>query len=181
MYLGKCVAVFAVLLLTGCATAYQSDSLTGGWRVKAVEGDVYRVYFGGNGFSSPETVQTYWLYRSAQLALDKGYTGFEVLSDLNFVIGSPRRRVEDARFGVQMVANVYVPMMMGGVAKPIIRGDIRLLRGTIQEAPPKVFDAQRLKDKLDPYVNGAKCGRGNICEHVHKYLFPEGKFDPPKA
>lgn len=61
---------------------------------------------------------------------------------------------------------------------PEIVADIRLLRAPISEARPKVFDATKLQKALDPYVNSEeKCSSGNVCEHVHKYLHPEGTFD----
>jgi hypothetical protein len=44
------------------------------------------VRFDGNGYTTRETVQTYWLYKCAQLALEQGFTGFEILSDIRFVM-----------------------------------------------------------------------------------------------
>jgi hypothetical protein len=47
------------------------------------------VSFQGNGLTSQESVQTYWLYRCAGLALEKGFAGFEILSDMHFVMRRP--------------------------------------------------------------------------------------------
>jgi len=88
-------ALFAVgtLLLASCATPYSPTGLLGGFSVKELREDVYRVTFAGNGYTTNETAQAYWLYQCAELTLDKGYYGFEILSDMRFVM---RRAPDDA-------------------------------------------------------------------------------------
>jgi len=55
-----------------------------------------------------------------------------------------------------------------------------LLKTPFETAPPKIFDAALLKAALDVYVRGTKCETnsrgGNVCPHVHDYLFPKGKL-----
>jgi hypothetical protein len=80
--------------LASCATPYAQQGITGGFDVQELRPDVFRVSFGGNGFTTKETVQVYWLYRCAQLAIEKGFGGFEILSDMQF---SMRRAPEDDR------------------------------------------------------------------------------------
>jgi hypothetical protein len=75
--------------LASCATGYQQNSITGGFDTKELRPDVYRVSFQGNGFTTRETVQTYWLNRCAELAIEKGYAGFEILTDMRFVMRRP--------------------------------------------------------------------------------------------
>jgi hypothetical protein len=79
------VALAAAVLLASCATPYAPEGLTGGFDNKELRADVLRVRFDGNGYTSKETAQTYWLYRAAELTLEKGYAGFEILSDMQFV------------------------------------------------------------------------------------------------
>ena len=79
----------AAAVLVSCSTPYQQSSFTGGSDVKELRPDVYRVSFQGNGYTTRESVQVYWLYRSAQLAVEKGFAGFEILSDIHFVMGRP--------------------------------------------------------------------------------------------
>jgi len=83
------VLTAVAVTLVACATPYVQEGLTGGFDVKDLGQDVYRVRFQGNGYTSKETVQAYWLYRSAELALEKGFTGFEILSDISFVMRRP--------------------------------------------------------------------------------------------
>jgi hypothetical protein len=44
--------------------------------------------FRGNGFTTRESVQVYWLNRCAD-AIEKGYAGFEVLSDMRLAMHHP--------------------------------------------------------------------------------------------
>ena len=83
------IAVILTTCIAGCATPYQPltvTSMTGGFKVKQIEGDIYRVLFSANGYSSRETAQTYWLYQCASLAIEKGFAGFEILSNINLVM-----------------------------------------------------------------------------------------------
>ena len=195
----------AAVVLAACATAYQPSSFTGGFETLELRPDAWRITFSGNGYTTKETAQTYWLYRSADLALEKGYDGFEILSDMHFVMDTPHNHFartpgfadELAQAGAwrgdlasRMACSptnlpcrryargstfVYIPGG-SGVAKPAYEGDIHLLKRPFTGAPPKVFDARALKAAIDPYLQGEKCGVGNICPHVHEYLLPKGKL-----
>jgi hypothetical protein len=172
--ISKLPAVAAALLLTGCATAYAPQSMTGGFLDEKVADDVWRVSFAGNGYTSQETVQTYWLYHCAVLALEKGYAGFRLSSRMELSQLAPGA---DASAVVvkagHAAAPVYVYGYGGGVYdKPSMYGEIRLLKAPVPAVPGRVFDAARLKAFLEPYVNGPKCG-GNVCPHVHRYLYPD--------
>jgi hypothetical protein len=74
------VVVAAAVVLASCATPYADQGLLA---------DVSRVKFQGNGYTTRESVQVYWLYRCAELALEKGFAGFEILSDMHFVTRRP--------------------------------------------------------------------------------------------
>jgi hypothetical protein len=159
------IAFAAAVLLGGCATEYQSSSLSGGFKDQHVAEDVYRVSFGANGYATRETAQTYWLYRASELTLEKGFQGFEVLSPLALGAGQAESPYVKATF-------IYIPMMDDS-HKPYLEADIRLLKGPIAANPPKIFDANVLKTELEQYVKGEKkCSGGNVCPHIKKYLQP---------
>lgn len=70
-------------LVTGCATPtpYHAASPTDpahadGYRELQVEPGRWRVAFAGNSLTSRETVETYLLYRAAELTLQNGYDWF---------------------------------------------------------------------------------------------------------
>lgn len=170
--------MFSVVVMSGCATSYgpSSKSLAGGYSVKNLEGDIYRVAFSGNGYATKETVQTYWLYRCADLALEKDFDGFEILSHISLTQVHP---VEEFFLGKNLFQNTQVYYMpMDASPKPELTADIRLLNEPLEGVPPRIFNAAKLKAALEPYVMAEKkCNSGNVCEHVHKYIHPEGTFD----
>lgn len=73
-------------LLSGCATPtpYHAASLTDpahadGYHELSLEPERWRVVFAGNSLTSRETVETYLLYRAAELTLNNGYDWFQAV------------------------------------------------------------------------------------------------------
>lgn len=73
-------------IISGCATPtpYQplerGSRTSGGYSDQRIEANRYRVTFAGNSMTSRETVETYLLYRAAELTRDRGYDWF-VMAD----------------------------------------------------------------------------------------------------
>jgi hypothetical protein len=179
-------AVAFVLLLGGCATAYQPEGMTGGFNETSVSPDQWTIRFAGNGYTTLETVQTYWLYHCADFALSKGFDGFEIITPLN-LSSQDRRPARDgavwilAKGGGGGHGGGGVVVYSGGgamVYKPQMIAQIRLLKSPFTPIPAHRFDAHKLKAMLEGPVNGPKCN-GNVCPYVHRYLFPE--VPPPPA
>lgn len=76
---------FPAVLLAGCAaTPYQPASASAaanGYSDTMVSENTYKVSFKGNDMTSRATVDNYLTYRAAQLAKQKGYTGFMLVKD----------------------------------------------------------------------------------------------------
>jgi hypothetical protein len=168
----KLLALLAcVAVLSGCAAGYESRGGRGGWEEKKIEENFYRLTYSGNGATTQETVQTYWLYRAAELSVEKGFDGFEIASQINFV-GAP----SDSPYIRTQMMLIPIP-----IAKfPVLQADIILLKAPIVSNPPKVFDARSLMAELNPYVKAEKkCESGNVCPHFKRYLRP--KSSSPQA
>ncbi|MFI4935267.1 MAG: CC0125/CC1285 family lipoprotein [Caulobacterales bacterium] len=172
---GTILAIGGALLLLGCATSYAPESLIGGYSESRVSSNVWRITFSGNGYTSQETVQTYWLYHCAAVALREGFDGFRILTPVKLTeleerLGEGQPRVIRARAsgGGFVYIPIYIP---SAVDKPSLSGEIVLLKAPITADPGHTFDANALQAHLGPYVLGAKCG-GNVCPHVHSYLYP---------
>jgi hypothetical protein len=173
MKISRVLIVFC-LGLAGCATGYHKLtplSLTGGFKEKDLGRNVWRVTFSANGYTTRETAQTFWLYRCSELALEKGFQGFEILSDIRLTQSVPADKV----FGSdesEVQPAVFVPIMipMDESYKPNIEGDIVLLKAPIKAHPPKVFNAAKLKAALQPHVEKPMKSGGNVKPHVHDYL-----------
>lgn len=136
------MALFRLLLvvaLSGCqATQYQPAAPTGGFGEVELDGNIWRIRFMHNAFTTRETAQSYWLYRAAELTISKGHDGFEVLSQTG--------RVRSSGDGLSRSTAL------------LIEGEIRMLKKPFESIPPKTYNAAALKAVLDPYVAGAKGG-----------------------
>ena len=77
---GPALLLMALMLpvLAGCAspTPYAPLSDRFGYKDSSIESDRYRVSFSGNSATDRETVETYLLYRAAELTLEKGASYF---------------------------------------------------------------------------------------------------------
>lgn len=151
----RLLASLAALGLAACASTYDPESMTGGFSEEELTPTVWYVTYAGNGYTTNETVQTYWLYRAAELTLSKGYDGFSIVS---------------ARDRVSLGPSVDELVDEGLVGKPWISTAILMLKHPLQERPGITFDAAAVKSYLGPYVEGEKCG-GNVCPHVPEYLY----------
>ena len=88
--MSKRSAAFAVMVtlaagLAACATPtpYQPDvpgqATSGGYSDTRLEANRYRVTFSGNSLTSRETVESYLLYRAAELTVQNGYDWFQIV------------------------------------------------------------------------------------------------------
>ena len=79
----RTVAALAAITVAGflgaCTAMYQPRSATGGYTDTRLTDNSYIVEFSGNGNTSKEAVWNYWLYRCADLTVQKGYAYFAVL------------------------------------------------------------------------------------------------------
>lgn len=165
--------LLAAALLCSCATPYQPyRPLRGGYSEQVISDGVYRLTFAGDGSTTRESVQTYWLYRATELALSDGYDGFEILTPLQLGSADPPPLMRPAGL-------VFVPIYTGP-PRPVytFEANIRLLNAPVDAAPPLRFDARALQDALRPYVQAPnKCSEGNICSHRKDYLRPPSKAE----
>lgn len=79
------LAAAGALMLGACVTAtpYQplgarGTGASGGFSDVRVAANRYRVTFAGNGMTSRERVETYLLYRAAELTRERGFDGFSI-------------------------------------------------------------------------------------------------------
>jgi len=80
--IGFAAALSALALLGACATAtpYQaSEGTDRGYSEQKIEDNRYMVEFSGNSLTDRKTVETYLLYRAAELTKQNGYDHFRVV------------------------------------------------------------------------------------------------------
>lgn len=79
--IGMALTCAVMLAACGTPTAYQPASKGLGYAEQAIEDDRYRVTFAGNSLTTRETVETYLLYRAAEVTLERGYDHFLVVDE----------------------------------------------------------------------------------------------------
>jgi hypothetical protein len=72
--------IFIVSSLLACATAYQPEGLSGGFTDMKLAKDLYQVSFVGNGYTSSEQVNRFFLRRCAELTQQMGYEYFIIMN-----------------------------------------------------------------------------------------------------
>ncbi|MGD0650109.1 MAG: hypothetical protein ABSA97_03045 [Verrucomicrobiia bacterium] len=79
------IIVFAVAVaMTGCATTYHRQSLTGGFTESRLDENVFQVRFAGNAYTSRERAADFCLLRCAELAQQYGYTHFIIVDSAQY-------------------------------------------------------------------------------------------------
>jgi len=95
----KLVLVTSAIVLTACATAtpYQPSAKTNmrnGFSELQIENDRVKVTFDGNSMTDRQTVETYLLYRSAELTKSAGYDYFTLTDRAT----DKKTRIQDTGF-----------------------------------------------------------------------------------
>jgi hypothetical protein len=79
----RLIGLAMALAVAGCATAYQSRSLTGGYSETQLGENTFEVSFKGNGYTSPERASDLALLRSAEVAAEHSFPYFIIVSSDN--------------------------------------------------------------------------------------------------
>ena len=77
------ITLTSLAVLAGCATPTPYQAAEGsqpGFTETRIEANRYRISFEGNSLTDRETVETYLLYRAAELTVESGYDYFTVVS-----------------------------------------------------------------------------------------------------
>jgi len=165
----------AVLLLAGCLgpTPYQVRQSNGGFGERAAGTDRWFVEFYGNGNTSRDTVLAYWMYRCAELTVEKGYDYFILLEGeapaISAVEIEYRQALrEETQQDVPIVrvkggGFTYIPIYSPGVARTTwtARGTIQMFKGS-PGPDERAMVAKTLIDKLGPAVRQATQAGTNV-------------------
>lgn len=152
------IIVSTVGLVSGCATTYQEQAFSGGYRDFALNDRQYRVSFRGNGFTSSDDAYLFLLTRGAELAKQSGYKHFYLtaISDetTETQVTTPGRSntrttgnisgtYQDFGNYSQVYGQVstnssttYSPPQTHDVTKPAFSGQILLVDEPLEDAPP---------------------------------------------
>jgi hypothetical protein len=157
---GALAAAVVIASLTSCATGYQASGFTGGYTEKRITDSAYVVTFGGNGFATKDRVYYFWMYRCAELTLEKGYSIFSIRSNqstgLNQASSSIRPAVYNPAEGSPLIKTaasvpIFVP---GGGGSPhwTYSGTVLMYQKPLPQELLWAVDARTVIDTLKPYV-----------------------------
>ena len=167
--------------LAACETAtpYQplaaSNAVSGGFTDQKLDEDHFRVTFAGNSLTSRETVETYLLYRAAELTVDKGFDWFEMAQrqtdrDTHAYVDSfygpgyawgywrPYWRFHGARWGWRGWDPFWGDPFWGDsydvttVDRFDAMAEIVVRHGPKPHDDPRAFDARQVIDNLGPKI-----------------------------
>ena len=93
--------LIGALMISACATNYQSSGFTGGYTETRLDENVFRVLFRGNGYTGRERAADFSLLRSAELTLKHGYKYFVIID------GSSWQRISATSASSSTTINFY--------------------------------------------------------------------------
>ena len=145
------VIVIIGLSLFACSTPptpYQPDSkgygFRGGYSDQQLGADTFRVAFRGNEHTPASTVETYLLYRCAELAVEKGYDYFIIMDrkvDRKMGVYSYPGTVKVSPEGLKVIHLERVEAMT-----------IKAFKGTAPSDDPEAFTAREVMNDLSGQI-----------------------------
>lgn len=156
-------AIAAALLLAACAgpTPYLPAENGTGFRDIRIEPGRYRVQFAGNSLTSRETVETYLLYRAAEVTREAGGDYF-VIVDEDTAVDREYRTTVDAVHFAGPISFYYrglccAPLTLTETTRPIERftavAEIRTYEGEPPAASLRAYDARAVLANLGPLID----------------------------
>ncbi len=160
---GLIAAIIGSAVLVACATPtpYQAKVDRYGYANQRVEDDRFRVTFAGNSLTDRETVETYLLYRAAEITQETGGTWFQVTSEDTESLVSFRTTSTGTGFGRFSYYSGFHNRGFGAgfdsaTSRPIPRYSamamIRVGSGPEPEDDAQVFNAEQVLRNLGPLI-----------------------------
>ena|SRR5271155_802808 len=140
----------AALTLAACATPYTQNGMgfTGGVEAQMITDDTARISARGNAYTDQSRIEDFVLLKSAQTALDHGFTHFAIISSADAsrtgAIATPGT-METNVYG-STAFTTYAPGMLHSFVKP---GEDIFVR-FCKDNCPGMRPAQQVVDNLGP-------------------------------
>ena len=160
------VLLVTAIALTGCATPYQTNGFRGGYSDVQLDSNTFNVEFRGNGYTRRQTVETYLLYRCAQLTAKAGYDYFIIVgrdtdakNQLFATAGNYTSNTTgnasfygNTAYGSTTTTGTYNPPQIISVTKYGGTATIKTFKGGKPVDNPNAYDAQELLRYLGPKI-----------------------------
>ena len=131
-------AALTLCLIMAC-TPYQPQGFAGGYTETWLAEDAVRVRFNGNGYTSAERAADFSLLRVAEIAKEKGYRYFVLLSEKS---GTTSLNLPSS-YQVNTFGNTATVQQVGGgtIVKPSSENTAKLLKKAPRNYPGIVYEA----------------------------------------
>jgi len=159
----KLPILIALVSLAGCQTPYQQKGLTGGFSDHVIDKQTVHVQFSGNGLTSREKVERYFLYRCAEVTDQAGYRYFTVLPKIAMGSSQEVMAVRGNGFDHSMMRKMKgqsttTIITVTGASGTHWKEDatIRMFNSDAVISTPVVgWDAREVLSILEPYIKSA--------------------------
>ena len=150
----------AALVLAACAnqTAYGPKSYNGGYFEHQIEDTRFLVRFTGNTLTPRDRVEAFLLYRAAEITIEQGFAGFEIIDRSTETVTSYYHLdhdLLDRRYGREYRTR---PHFNSGINRltPVTSYDasaeIILLNPPFEKDQRQIYNARQVLDNLRPVV-----------------------------
>lgn len=159
--LRRVICVLALVTVAACTkpTPYAPATHRDGFADLAIEDNRYRISFAGNSSTSRDVVETYLLYRAAEVTLASGHDWFRI-ADRETEIETRFHSVATGFGGTRFYRSGFRGPFVGGLAttntRPINRyqafTNILVFDGDKPTADPQAYDARSVIATLEPLI-----------------------------
>ncbi len=154
------------LLLNACATMYQPVGFTGGYSHVQIDANTYRVSFRGNGYTSRDLVETYLMYRCAELTAEAGHDYFVIVGGgtdaRHGLVTTPgtykstttgsAMALGNTAYGSATTTGTYTPGQTFIITKQSGAAIIKVFKGEKPSDNPSAFVAREVLQYLGPNI-----------------------------
>ena len=160
------ILVGMALLLSACATAYQPAAFTGGYSHVQIDANTFRVSFRGNGYTSRDRVETYLMYRCAELTAETGHDYFVIVGSstdarqglittpgtYTSTTTGPAMTFGSTAYGSATTTGTYTPGQTFIITKQTGTAIIKVFKGAKPSDNPGAFVAREVLHHLGPNI-----------------------------
>jgi hypothetical protein len=157
----RAAALACVASLVACATVtpYQPADKGYGYAEQRIEKNRFRVSFAGNAETPKQTVETYLLFRAAELTLQSGYDYFVFASDSTDASTRYLQNFEGFYggwgpdyWGPRRVFGGFGTSMATPITEYMAQASVVMFAGQKKDSDVHAFDAREVRKNLEPSI-----------------------------
>lgn len=133
--------------MLGMGTPYQASGWRGGYEETELRPGTFRITFTANQYTSANDAMDFALLRSAEIALERGYSHFAVINGSD-ALSQAQVSIPVTQYRSDLGRDVTTGFRMSTVSNPISTNTIVCFRGVPAQTGMVVMDAHKIYDQL---------------------------------